>query len=553
MGAGPLIHNQKSSGRIVDAARSNPQDKSLRILLSCAQMAKADQAAIRLGTSGLSLMEAAGRGIAEEALTHMKGNRVKGRRALILAGPGNNGGDGWVAARHLMKAGIVVLVMSLVDPHELRGDAAAMAALYKGAWAVFDPDLVDPDILGDYDLIIDALFGAGLSRPVDGAAADLIAAANRSGAYHVAVDVPSGLSGDSGQPLGLVFDADLTVSFFRKKPGHLLMPGRQKCGQLVVRQIGIPDSVLDDIQPMVYENHPALWADHWPQLAPDGHKYQRGHALVMSGGPPFTGAARLTASAALRAGAGAVTLITPEESYPIQAASLMEVMVAPFKDRAGYRAFMDDPRRTVLALGPGLGLHPDTREKVADALATAKPCVLDADGLSCFADDPEALFAMIGSRAEDVVMTPHGGEFARLFGTTPAPDSADQADQADQKGGAESKLERSLMAAQKSGAVIVHKGADSVIAAPDGRAAINSNAPPWLATAGSGDVLTGLVAGLMAQGMPAFEAACSAVWLHGAAALPAGRGLIAGDLIAALPQVMRDLDAQFSRPGGARS
>ncbi|WP_281301118.1 MULTISPECIES: NAD(P)H-hydrate dehydratase [unclassified Iodidimonas] len=548
-----MIHNQKSSGRIVDAARSNPQDKSLRILLSCAQMAKADQAAIRLGTSGLSLMEAAGRGIAEEALTHMKGNRVKGRRALILAGPGNNGGDGWVAARHLMKAGIVVLVMSLVDPHELRGDAAAMAALYKGAWAVFDPDLVDPDILGDYDLIIDALFGAGLSRPVDGAAADLIAAANRSGAYHVAVDVPSGLSGDSGQPLGLVFDADLTVSFFRKKPGHLLMPGRQKCGQLVVRQIGIPDSVLDDIQPMVYENHPALWADHWPQLAPDGHKYQRGHALVMSGGPPFTGAARLTASAALRAGAGAVTLITPEESYPIQAASLMEVMVAPFKDRAGYRAFMDDPRRTVLALGPGLGLHPDTREKVADALATAKPCVLDADGLSCFADDPEALFAMIGSRAEDVVMTPHGGEFARLFGTTPAPDSADQADQADQKGGAESKLERSLMAAQKSGAVIVHKGADSVIAAPDGRAAINSNAPPWLATAGSGDVLTGLVAGLMAQGMPAFEAACSAVWLHGAAALPAGRGLIAGDLIAALPQVMRDLDAQFSRPGGARS
>ncbi|GER03106.1 bifunctional NAD(P)H-hydrate repair enzyme [Iodidimonas nitroreducens] len=547
MGAGPLIHNQKSSGRIVDAARSHQQDKSLRILLSCAQMAKADQAAIRLGTSGLNLMEAAGRCVAEEALAHMKDGQMKGGRALVLAGPGNNGGDGWVAARALLAAGMDVKVLSLVDPQELRGDAAAMAALYKGAWAVFDPNLVDSDILGAYDLIIDALFGAGLSRPVDGAAADLIAAANRSRAYHVAVDVPSGLSGDSGQPLGLVFDADLTVSFFRKKPGHLLMPGRQKCGQLVVRQIGIPDSVLDAIQPMVYENHPALWADHWPQLAPDGHKYQRGHALVMSGGPPFTGAARLTASAALRAGAGAVTLITPKESYPIQAASLMEVMVAPFKDRAGYRAFMDDPRRTVLALGPGLGLHPDTRQKVADALATAKPCVLDADGLSSFADDPEALFAMIGSRAEEVVMTPHGGEFARLFGPTPAPDSADS------DGAIESKLKRSLEAAQKSGAVIVHKGADSVIAAPDGRVVINANAPPWLATAGSGDVLAGFIAGLMAQGMPAFEAACSAVWLHGAAALPAGRGMIAGDLIAALPKVMRDLDAQFPRPGGPRS
>ncbi len=483
------------------------------VLLSCAEMAEADRLTIESGTSGEALMEAAGRAVAEEALAHHGA-----RRALVLAGPGNNGGDGWVAARHLAEAGVDVRVAALVPPDALRGDAAVMAARYEGAVVPFAPAA-----LADIDLVIDALFGAGLSRPVEGIAGEVLRTANAAPAFGVAVDIPSGIAGDDGRLCGEAFRADLTVTFFRKKPGHLLVPGRFCCGRVVVRDIGIPASVLTTVAPKAFENAVPLWRDDWPELDPAGHKYRRGHALVVGGRPPTLGASRLAARAALRSGAGLVTLATPREAYAIQATALTEVMVAPFGDEAAFEALLADPRRNAIAVGPGCGVDETTRRRVAAVLVTGRAAILDADALTAFAEDPGRLFALIDGPA---IMTPHGGEFARLFGTD----------------GTADKLAVTRRAAAQAGAVIVHKGPDTVIAAPDGVAVIEATAPPHLATAGSGDVLTGILAGCLAQGMAALPAAAAAVSLHAAAARRFGRGMIAGDLIDALPAVLSEIE-----------
>ncbi len=483
------------------------------VLLSCAEMAEADRLTIASGTAGEELMEAAGRAVAEEALTHHGASR-----AVVLTGPGNNGGDGWVAARHLAEAGVAVRVAALVPPDSLHGDAAIMAARYEGPVAS-----LTPDALADADLIVDALFGAGLSRPVEGVAAEVLRAAGAHRAFGVAVDVPSGIAGDDGQVRGEAFRADLTVTFFRKKPGHLLVPGRFYCGQVVLRDIGIPSSVLTKVAPKTFENAAPLWRDAWPPLDPAGHKYDRGHALVIGGRPPTLGAGRLAARAALRTGAGLTTLATPSEAYAIQATALSEVMVAPFADEAEFAAVLADPRRNAIAIGPGSGVDEATCRRVAAVLATRRAVVLDADALTAFAATPERLFDLIDG---PVVMTPHGGEFVRLFGTA----------------GSADKLAVTRGAAARAGAVIVHKGPDTVIATPEGQAVIEAGAPPHLATAGSGDVLSGILVGCLAQGMPALPAAAAAVSLHGAAARRFGRGMIAGDLIDALPEVLSEIE-----------
>lgn len=468
-------------------------------ILTTAEMYRADALAAASGIPTQTLMESAGRAVATEIV-----RRYGARPVLVLCGPGNNGGDGFVVARLLQRWGWPVRLALLANRAALAGDAAAMAARWTGPIE----DRIDTTGIG---LMVDALYGAGLSRDFS---PDIAAAVNGTGLPVVAIDVPSGLDGNTGRPRGGCLQAALTVTFFRKKPGHLLMPGRSLCGEVVVADIGIPGSVLAAIAPRQRENAPPML----PLLAEGGHKYGRGHAVVVSGGPLSTGAARLAARAAQRSGAGLVTLNGSPEALAVHATQVSAIMLSD----ADLATLLADRRRNAVCIGPAAGRTAETRDNVETVLMSGAAAVLDADALTAFEDEVERLFrlvAMVPSRA--VVMTPHDGEFARLFKGLYA-DS-------------DSKLERARKAAAASGATIVLKGTDSVIAAPDGEARINGNAPPWLATAGSGDVLAGIVTALLAQGMPGFHAAAAAVWLHGAAALRAGRrGFDAETLVDAL-------------------
>ncbi|HYM30776.1 MAG TPA: NAD(P)H-hydrate dehydratase [Candidatus Cybelea sp.] len=486
-------------------------------LLSVAEMSRADAFAVAHGVAGETLMENAGAGVAREIA-----RRWSPRPVVVLCGPGNNGGDGFVAARLLKRGGWPVRVALFGAREALKGDASAMAARWDGPI-----EGLSPDALTGAGLIVDALFGAGLARPLDGAALDTIRAAAGSGIPIVAVDVPSGVHGDGGAVLGGAAQAHVTVTFHCRKPGHLLLPGRGLCGETVVVDIGIPQAALSEIAPKQWENTPAVWgaAFRWPRL--DGHKYDRGHTVVISGGIDATGAARLAARAALRAGSGLVTAASPVEALAVNAAALTSVMVRGFRDSNDLAGLLQDSRKNAIVVGPGNGLTAATRANVLAILATGRAAVLDADALTVFAEEPAALFAAIRGPC---VLTPHAGEFARLFG----------------QGG--DKLERARSGAAVSGAVLLFKGADTVVAAPDGRAVINANAPPELATAGAGDVLSGLIGGLLAQGMPAFEAAAAGAWLHGETAASFGPGLIAEDLSEVLPAVLRKLRALLRNP-----
>jgi hydroxyethylthiazole kinase-like uncharacterized protein yjeF len=404
------------------------------------------------------------------------------------------------------------------------GDALQAAERWGGAvaplagWAEGPPDV-----------LVDALYGAGLGRDVVGAEAEVIAAVNASGRRVVAVDVPSGIDGGTGAVRGTAIRASETVTFCRRKPGHLLLPGRLHCGAVRLADIGITDAAVAAAGSTAYANEPALWLDQLPLPRPEGHKYGRGHAVVVSGGMTSTGAARLAARGALRGGAGLVTLASPPEALAVNAAHITAIMLVRTEGAAGLNAILTDRRRNAVCLGPGLGAGEGAQALVAEALASGAAVVLDADALTSFADCPEQLFTGIRLWPErPVVLTPHAGEFSRLFDI-----------------GEGSKLDRARAAAELSGAVVVLKGADTVVAAPDGRASIAANAPPWLATAGSGDVLAGIITGLLAQRMPAFEAASAGVWMHGEAGNAAGIGLIAEDLPEALPAVWRGLAGEF--------
>ncbi len=478
-------------------------------------MGQADSLTIAAGTLGITLMEAAGLAVAEAVYDLLP----QGGRVLVMTGPGNNGGDGFVAARLMAEAGYEVTVGLLTARDRLTGDAAFAAAAWTGSSKGLSTSLVS-----GADIVVDALFGAGLDRPIEGLAAQTINAVNRSGLPVVAVDLPSGIDGRSGKVLGTAIKATCSVTFFRLKPGHLLNPGRSHAGRRLVVDIGIRDEVLSTIQPKTAWNLPGLWS--LPAIAADGHKYDRGHAVVVSGPATRTGAARLAARAALRAGAGLVSLASPAEALAVNAAHLTAIMLLPMNGSEGLTAILADRRHNAAALGPALGIGEESRALVEAALASPAATVIDADGLTSFAETPDRLFAAIKKRRAPVVITPHEGEFARLF--------ADLAK-------IEAKPERARKAAELSGAVVLLKGSDTVVAHPDGRAAIADNAPPVLATAGSGDVLTGIVTGLLAQGLTGYDAACAAVWMHGAAARTIGRGLIAEDLPEALPAVFAEI------------
>lgn len=495
-------------------------------LLTGVEMAEADRLTVAVGTPGMELMENAGRAVADCVV-----RLPQVRRVAVVAGPGNNGGDGFVAARHLVERGYSVRVSLVGDRARLKGDAAAAAARFTGA--------VEParaEAVADFDLIIDALFGAGLDRDVTGLPRAMIEAMNAARAPVIAVDLPSGVNGSSGAVMGVAVEAARTVTFFRRKTGHLLLPGRLFCGTVEVADIGIPDSVLDAIKPTAFVNGPAFWGAAFPLPDIQGHKYTRGHAVAVSGGFATTGAARLAARGALRAGAGLVTIASPREALAVNAAASLAVMVRPVDGAAELAQFLSDRRRNAVVLGPGAGVGPAMCGQVEAALASGAATVLDADALTSFADKPEALFAAIQALpGRGAVLTPHEGEYKRLFKKLGDLNKVN------------SKLERTRQAARASGAVVLLKGPDTVVAGPDGRATIAENAPAYLATAGAGDVLAGMIAGLLAQGMPTFEAASAAVWLHGEAASACGPGLISEDLPEALPAVYRRLFADRER------
>jgi hydroxyethylthiazole kinase-like uncharacterized protein yjeF len=462
-------------------------------LLTPEDMARADQAAVAAGHSVASLMLAAGAAVARAVR-----RRFRPCRCLVLVGPGNNGGDGYVTARLLEQAGWPVAVAALAPPRP-GSDAALAAAAWRGPTVPFS--LAELQRAG---LVIDALFGAGLGRDLDGPARVLLEATQ---VPLVAIDTPSGVDGATGAVRGFAPQAALTVTFFRQKPGHLLLPGRDLCGEVELAQIGLPESVLPALGIRCFRNSPGLW--RLPLRGSEDHKYSQGHVTIPAGAA-MPGAARLAAGAARRAGAGLVTLAAPDAAT----ATLFRggepgLLVA--EEEVG--PLLQDQRRNTWLIGPGMPAGPAALDMVREVVAAGRQVVVDGGGLTAAAGRPAAL-------AGAAILTPHAGEFARVFGA-PGVD----------------RLQAARAAAALCGAVMILKGSDSIIAAPDGRAAINNNAPPALASAGSGDVLAGLAAGLLAQGMPPFEAASAAVWLHGEAARLAlgqrdrGAPLLAEDLL----------------------
>ena len=471
-----------------------------RPLLTAGEMRRAEERFFASGHDSFELMRTAAGAVAETAQRMLPA----GGRVLVLTGPGNNGGDGWIAASLLQAGGFDVAVEALMPPST--ADAQKAAALWNGAHAA------PAGAWKSADLIVDALFGTGLGRPLSAVALALVERANASGVPILSVDVPSGIDSDTGLALGGAIRAAATVTFHTPKPGHLLLPGRLHCGALRVADIGLPQPAGATL----WQNGPGLW--ELPTPAVDSHKYARGGLLVWSGPELQTGASRLAAQAGLRVGAGAVTLAGDAAALRVHASHLTAVMLAEV-DAQQFGRLLAGPKVRAACVGPAAG--PAARCVAGAALQSGKAVLLDADALTAFADDPAHLARLVRRHDRPVVLTPHEGEFARLFPNLSG-----------------SRLARARAAATASGAVVVLKGADGCIAAPDGRAAINANAPPWLATAGSGDVLAGLIAGLLAQGMAGFEAAAAGCWLHGELGTALGPGLIAEDLAG---PVLRDV------------
>ncbi|CDP53654.1 NAD(P)HX dehydratase [Devosia sp. DBB001] len=484
------------------------------VLLNPAEMAEADRLTAESGVSYARLMENAGTAVTEAIL-----DRYYQMPVLVICGPGNNGGDGFVVARRLKEKGWPVHLVMHGDRAKLKREAAANADAWTGRIEAFNPDLVS-----DADMVIDALLGAGLDRDVDGELKTIIEAVNAARKTVVAVDVPSGVDGGTGAVRGAAIEATLTVTFFRKKPGHLLLPGREKAGEVIVADIGIREDVLGPIAGTLWENEPAHW--QLPHADPAGHKYTRGHCVVVSGGPLQTGASRLAAEAALRSGAGLVSLAGHRDALMVHANHVTSIMLKEAPQWSALEQVLGQTKARSVVIGPAAGVGQATIENVSIIMQSGAAVVLDADALTSFADAPEELFRFIAfDPSRPVVMTPHTGEFARLFGEIEG-----------------SKVDVARIAAARSGAIVILKGSDTVIAAPDGRAFINSNAPAILGTAGSGDVLAGIVGGLLAQGMPGLQAAAAAVWIHGDAAQRFGMpGLISEDLPGILPEVLEGL------------
>jgi len=487
-------------------------------LLTTEEMIRAEKLAMENGTSSLILMENAGNGVAEDVVKRF----ARGTKVVVLCGPGRNGGDGFVAARRLRERGYHIRLALHGEKTKLPPESQEMAKRWDEA---IEP--MTPDCLDGAQLIVDSIFGTGLKDDVRDMPAQMIEDVTRRNLPVVAVDMPTGVDATSGQIRGTAFKAVSTVSFYRRKTGQVLYPGRIYCGDVTTVDIGIPASVMKEVGPRAFSDQPDLWLKYYPRLKLTGHKYDRGHAVVVSGEMERTGAARLGARAALRMGAGVVTLASSKSAFYINAAQLTAVMVDAFDDPAGLGELLTDSRTTAVLIGPGAGVSEETQQNVSVVLGSHCAAVIDADGLTAFEADPSALFDQIKYREPPVIITPHEGEFARVF-----PDLMEEP----------SKLERARSAAEASGAVVVLKGPDTIIAAPNGVAGLIENAPPWLASAGTGDVLAGIITGLLAQGMDALDAAMAGVWMHGETAREIGPGMISEDMADTLPSIIRRLD-----------
>lgn len=486
-------------------------------VLTNAQMCEADRLTIEDGTPGYDLMTAAGQAVANIVHEYYPDYAV-----LVLCGPGNNGGDGFVAAMFLQDMGHEVTVMSLVPGRKFKGDAKKA---YKDWNKHSEGKVLDfkarPD-LPEKTVVVDAVFGTGLSKSLEAPVTDVFEAVKTSDWPVAAVDIPSGVNGDTGETDPHTLEAAQTVTFFRKKMGHVLMPGLSLCGNVSVHDIGIPEEVIEQTGYALLNNDVLLWQGKLPHPESKGHKYSRGH-LVLLGGERMTGAARMASEAAMRAGAGLCTIVADEKAAEVYQKAAVHVMYEPLDGFMDFINHLDDDRRNVILMGPGAGLT-DTQglqDAILAALDTGKPLLLDADAISCFTSNPERLY---GALHKKCVLTPHEGEFAKLF--------------PELKG---SRLEQAGKAAELVKAVVLLKGPDTIIAQAGKETVVNTHATPWLATAGSGDVLAGIIAGLMAQGMEAFDAACAGSWIHGEAGERKGPGLVAPDIIEEIPAVLRDL------------
>lgn len=483
-----------------------------REILTCAEIAAADRAAIEAGTPGTTLMHRAGKAVAGAIIQNFPRQPV-----IVLCGPGNNGGDGYVIASELREHGWTVSVEALSAP--ATADAKDAAARWGAEVSPLASEL-RPGVL-----YVDALFGAGLSKPLSGVALQLAHQSEGAAGQVVAVDVPSGLSGDTGRPLGgACFRAAHTVTFHRRKVAHVLQPGRSYCGEVAVADIG-----LGPVETTLRENGPALWASHFPWPGPQSHKHARGRLVVVSGEAWKTGAARLAARGGLRLGAGLVTVLSPPSALAENAAQLEAVMLRPFEIDSELESAAHNADAAVI--GPAAGVGPATRANLLALARTGAALVVDADALTTFGDKPGDLFKALD---RDDVLTPHPGEFERLF-----PGLLERSPH---------RIAAAKAAAETANAIVLLKGSDTVIAAPDGRTAVNVNGSPWLATAGSGDVLAGFIAGLLAQNMDSFEAACAGAWIHAECAAAFGPGLIAEDLPDLAPAVLAKLYAERLRP-----
>jgi len=495
------------------------KNKNIIEILTSEQMYRADLLAVKNGISSYQLMGNAGKCITREII-----KKCRKGRALILCGRGNNGGDGFVVARLLSARGWPTQVGVLRSLKGIKNDALRASKEWKGTTFELSLTQLKKRIRG-CSVVVDALFGIGLNRPVKENIKGLINVVNKSKIPCISIDIPSGIDADSGKMLGTAIRADATVSFFRPKLGHFLFPGREYTGNLTIADIGIPDSAIQKIKPTIFLNGPELWGKKFPWPSYRDHKYSRGHALIV-GGEEMTGAARLAARACLRTGSGLVTIVANRSSSRIYKMEMPEILSVVADHVNDLKKVISDRRKNVFLIGPGIGVSGSTLKKVLLLLSKKRPCILDADAISAFSRSPTKLFKSVFPRC---VLTPHEGEFARLF-----PKIAKRKNI--------NKVTKCILASSDANGIVLLKGPDTVISRPDGLSVVNCNAPPTLATAGSGDVLAGIITGLIAQGMDSFNASVAGAWIHGEAANLFGPGLVADDLPNLIPQVLRGIE-----------
>ena len=479
-------------------------------VLNNEQMYQADMLAEQKNIHSLFLMESAGNSISIEIRKRWTKSRI-----LIICGPGNNGGDGFVVARLMRKLGWPVKVILYGEEKKLTGDIAVNANRWKESGG--NIDTLDTDLIIWSDIIVDALFGTGLSRRLDNRINYFFSEININNKICVAVDIPSGISGNTGNALDNsnypfndnILKCDLTVTFFRPKIGHLLLPAKDYCGELVVTDIGIPEDIIGNIDTKILINHPSEIDKIFPSIM--DHKYNRGYLAVFGGNMP--GAAKLASISALRIGSGLVSIFAENEMRDFYISEYPELI---FNDLSLWEKQIDDSKINALVLGPGYEKAPETVDLVLNALKKELPIVLDAGAITSFSGKADLLISSISESDSDVVLTPHMGEFSNVFGINLNYNS---------------KIDIALDLAKKTNSTLVLKGNDTIIVNYKEDVFISNNAPPWLATAGSGDVLAGMIGGLLAQGMDGLSAARNAVWIHGEVAKLAGKGMIASDLI----------------------